>query len=197
MVSKNAEPAIRPAATLILLRSDGAILMGQRTTGAVFLPGAYVFPGGAIEPADDATGLDPATQNRLKARSTLCPERVVGAALRELQEETGLAAKPGAAGAIRYVMRAITPPGRPRRFDAYILAAKAADVVDTQTLPAGDGELTGIHWVRPDARADLKLAFPTRMALEEIDALAPGIPQPDRVPFLYRDRDGQNRIDHI
>src|SRR5262245_9378759 len=42
----------RPAATIILLRDAPAgpeVFMLQRTRGAAFLPGAYVFPGGAID----------------------------------------------------------------------------------------------------------------------------------------------------
>ena len=45
----------RPAATLILLRPGAAgveTLMLQRTQSAVFLGGAYVFPGGSLDEAD-------------------------------------------------------------------------------------------------------------------------------------------------
>ncbi|HET7198262.1 MAG TPA: hypothetical protein VFI86_06320, partial [Burkholderiales bacterium] len=45
----------RPAATLILLRDGAAgpeVLMLQRTKDAVFLGGAYVFPGGSLDPGD-------------------------------------------------------------------------------------------------------------------------------------------------
>lgn len=45
----------RPAATLILLRDGAAgpeVLMLQRTKSAVFLGGAYVFPGGSLDPGD-------------------------------------------------------------------------------------------------------------------------------------------------
>ena len=48
---------IRDAATIILLRQmvDGpAVLMGQRGASAVFMPGKFVFPGGAVD-ADDWT----------------------------------------------------------------------------------------------------------------------------------------------
>jgi len=47
----------RPAATLLLLReAPGApeVFMLQRTNKAAFLPGAFVFPGGALDP-DDAS----------------------------------------------------------------------------------------------------------------------------------------------
>ena len=45
----------RPAATLILLRPSALgpeVLMLQRTQSAAFLGGAYVFPGGALDPQD-------------------------------------------------------------------------------------------------------------------------------------------------
>jgi glyoxylase-like metal-dependent hydrolase (beta-lactamase superfamily II)/8-oxo-dGTP pyrophosphatase MutT (NUDIX family) len=47
----------RPAATLLLLREAQAapeVFMLQRTAKAAFLPGAYVFPGGALD-SDDAS----------------------------------------------------------------------------------------------------------------------------------------------
>ena len=55
------EPApLRPAATVLLLRDgtrpDGQpcieVLMTRRSMAASFAPGAYVFPGGGIDPAD-------------------------------------------------------------------------------------------------------------------------------------------------
>lgn len=53
-----------PAATLLLLRdtSDGVeVLMTRRSTKASFAPGAFVFPGGVVDPSDAlAQGLDPA-----------------------------------------------------------------------------------------------------------------------------------------
>ena len=48
----------RPAATLLLLRqgpSAPEVFMLRRTSKAAFLPGAYVFPGGALDPDDGST----------------------------------------------------------------------------------------------------------------------------------------------
>jgi glyoxylase-like metal-dependent hydrolase (beta-lactamase superfamily II)/8-oxo-dGTP pyrophosphatase MutT (NUDIX family) len=53
----NDKPTPRPAATVLLLRESAAapeVFMLQRTAKAVFLPGAYVFPGGALD-EDDAS----------------------------------------------------------------------------------------------------------------------------------------------
>src|SRR5258708_22979635 len=50
-------PVVRPrdAASLILLRGEGKaleVLAGRRPRHARFMPGVYVFPGGAIDPPD-------------------------------------------------------------------------------------------------------------------------------------------------
>src|SRR3954454_12808126 len=49
----------RDAATVILVsdRPDLHVLMLERTRRAVFGPGATVFPGGAVDPADGAADL--------------------------------------------------------------------------------------------------------------------------------------------
>jgi 8-oxo-dGTP pyrophosphatase MutT (NUDIX family) len=91
----NQEPAdvapARPAATVVLLR-DGEpgleLLLLRRGTGAVFMPGMFVFPGGQV----DATDADPRLLARADAAAdALRPEpRYRMAALREALEETGI-----------------------------------------------------------------------------------------------------------
>jgi glyoxylase-like metal-dependent hydrolase (beta-lactamase superfamily II)/8-oxo-dGTP pyrophosphatase MutT (NUDIX family) len=86
----------RPAATLILLRAgrDGLeTLMLQRTQSAVFLGGAYVFPGGSLDAADAAAhrvlGL---TQAQASERLGLASGGLAYyvAAVRECFEEAGV-----------------------------------------------------------------------------------------------------------
>src|SRR4051812_7468527 len=89
----------RPAATLILLRpgtKGPQVLMIQRTQSAVFLGGAYIFPGGALDPQDAdprilkrIAGL---TQEQADARLKL-PSGAIAyyvAAIRECFEEAGV-----------------------------------------------------------------------------------------------------------
>jgi glyoxylase-like metal-dependent hydrolase (beta-lactamase superfamily II)/8-oxo-dGTP pyrophosphatase MutT (NUDIX family) len=86
----------RPAATLILLRAGpGGLetLMLQRSQSAAFLGGAYVFPGGALDPSDATArrvlGLDDAAANaRLGLASGGLAYYV--AAVRECFEEAGV-----------------------------------------------------------------------------------------------------------
>ena len=140
--------ALRDAATIIVLREDGGtrrVLMGQRGKSAAFMPSKFVFPGGAVDAVDATIPLaSPSAEDcasRLAAETDTPADAVIAAATRELWEETGLllgAADPRAAaldaprgwrgylgtghlpdgGALRFIFRAITPPGRPRRFDA-------------------------------------------------------------------------------
>lgn len=56
-VSPATDPVVpRPAATVMLLRDAAAgleVLLLQRAAGTPFVPGAHVFPGGAVDDADD------------------------------------------------------------------------------------------------------------------------------------------------
>ncbi|MDN5569028.1 MAG: DNA mismatch repair protein MutT, partial [Paracoccus sp. (in: a-proteobacteria)] len=54
------QPPIRDAATVIVLRRDGAdlsVLMGMRGAKAAFMPSKFVFPGGAVDHDDATTAL--------------------------------------------------------------------------------------------------------------------------------------------
>ncbi len=138
---------IRDAATLILTRSGPAgteVLMGQRGISAVFMPSKYVFPGGAVDIADGdvplAGVLNPICHARL-AQGIPTPASLAVAAIRELWEETGLrlgrAGKRGEGTAwqgfgapgllpdatgLRFIFRAITPPGRTAAFRRALLS---------------------------------------------------------------------------
>lgn len=97
--------AVRPrdAATLILVRNDGAspqVLMGQRHANHKFMPNKFVFPGGRVDPADSrvrpAEDLrDDVAQllmDRMRGTPTIGRARALAmAAIRETFEETGLA----------------------------------------------------------------------------------------------------------
>lgn len=83
----------KPAATLILLREGMEVLMLQRAQTAVFLGGAYVFPGGSLDAQDGdihrVMGLTEAQANeRLRVASGGIAYYV--AAIRECFEEAGI-----------------------------------------------------------------------------------------------------------
>ncbi|WP_308916767.1 NUDIX hydrolase [Jannaschia sp. LMIT008] len=185
------DSAIRDAAGLILVRDapDGRrVLMGRRGAGAVFMPSKFVFPGGRVDPADaggiPASVLPMADRAALERESSLPAETLAAAAIRELLEETGLTfGNPIAATKrLRFVFRAITPPGRPRRFDARFFAAPADALACDPDALGGDGELSDLAWFRIDAAGRLDMPFVTRLVLAEV--AAHGATAPDGVPFL-------------
>ncbi|MEL6913460.1 MAG: NUDIX hydrolase [Pseudomonadota bacterium] len=191
---------IRDAATVIALREMAGrrhVLMGQRGAKAAFMPSKFVFPGGAVDPADAATPLARPVAEPCATRLEGMAEALAVAAIRELWEETGLAlGQPGRAGALpfvpdaaalRFVFRAITPPGRPRRFDARFFAV-AADALagDLDDFSRASDELSHLGWVPLEEARALDLPFITEVVLAELAALDPRAAPPS-VPFFKND----------
>lgn len=184
---------IRAAATVILWRNgpDGpGVLMGQRGAGAAFMPSKYVFPGGAVDADDHAAAhaVAPDCHRRLALLplpKTPAPEALVGAALRELHEETGLQLDTSTGTPLmRFVFRAITPPGRSRRFDARFFLADARHVVgDADDFSRAEDELGHLHWIGLKEARALDLPFITEVVLAEVTALLGGAPD-QGVPFF-------------
>lgn len=183
------EVTIRPAASLVLIRRDGAdrVLMGQRGHGAAFMPSKYVFPGGAVDAADHAepTGLSEVCTHRLgqhRLADWPLPPALVACARRELREETGLAVPDQTR--LRFIFRAITPAGNPRRFDArFFLAEADAATGALDDFSQAEDELSHLHWVPLDQTRHLDLPFITEIVLAELRALLEGHDQPG-VPFF-------------
>jgi len=83
----------RPAATLVLLREGMEVLMLQRTQNAAFLGGAYVFPGGSLDPQDaDMHRVVGLTEQQANERLQLDSGAIAYyvAAIRECFEEAGI-----------------------------------------------------------------------------------------------------------
>ncbi len=172
----------RDAATLILVRGGREVMMGQRSKGHVFMPDKWVFPGGRVDPGDArakaASELTPETEALLK-KGTLSrrPVRAFAlAATRETLEETGLTV--GGAGGpeldkLSFVARAITPPYRPRRFDARFFMADAEAVL-ADDKPAVGEELLHVRWFSLTEANALDLPSITRFVLKEVEARLAG-----------------------
>jgi 8-oxo-dGTP pyrophosphatase MutT (NUDIX family) len=208
--------AVRDAATVILRRigpHGPEVLMGQRGARAAFMPSKFVFPGGAVDPGDAAVALsgqpDPQCLSRLDAQCQgVTPQTLLAAAIRETWEETGLILgapqawpdppedwtrfaatghRPSAAG-LRFVFRAITPPGRPRRFDARFFLVDAARIVgDPDDFTHASDELGALQWIPLTQARGFDLPFITEVVLAEIAAMPPAAPVPDSVPFFHND----------
>lgn len=196
------EPAApRPAATVLLLRDGPAgleVLMTRRSATASFAPGAYVFPGGAIDAADTqshALAARRATQSDLHLTQAI-------AAIRESFEELGVLLARRADGTpvpasevaaldrhapfaaqcrdrglvlaadeVFVLAHWITDRDLPRRFDVPFLVAR----MPAGQVPAADeAEQFEPVWVRPaDALArhqagQFFMIFPTIRTLERL-----------------------------
>lgn len=211
------DPPIRDAATVILWRPGAAgpeVLMGQRGAGAVFMPNKFVFPGGAIDPEDAAVPLaglpGPDCLRRLghDTAADRVPALLAGA-IREVWEETGLVlGTPGtwpgtpppdwagfaatgllpSAAAFRFVFRAVTPPGRPRRFDArFFLVPATAAQGDAADFSGACDELQLLQWIPLGEARRFDLPFITEIALAEIGPLIAAGSPPASVPFVRND----------
>lgn len=137
------------------------------------------------------------------------------AAIRETFEETGLvlgrpagaatvAALPGewarfaATGhlpdlsGLNFLARAITPPGRPKRFDTRFFVAEATNIVhQLEGVVTPDSELTELAWLTLDETAALPLPTITRVVLADlVAALVAGGPSPGAPAPFYFVRNG-------
>lgn len=181
LLSENPVAQVRDAATVVLYRTAASgieVLMGQRGTQAAFMPSKYVFPGGAVDEDDAGAGLSGALSTLCEHRLRLhcnddapAPAKIAATALRELTEETGLRLLPTPDGHIgmTFIFRAITPPGRSRRFDARFFLADASFVQgDTDTFSAASDELSHLHWIGISEARALDLPFITEVVLAEI-----------------------------
>jgi 8-oxo-dGTP pyrophosphatase MutT (NUDIX family) len=177
------------------------VLLGKRHAGLKFMAGKYVFPGGRMEPGDSkmpvAADLDPSAGARLMRavrRPSLAKARALAlAAIRETFEETGLllgrrvdvvpAVPDGPWKAfaearvlpdlstLHFIVRAITPPRRPRRFDARFFAADASAIahrIDGKVGP--DAELVELVWMPIPEAKTLDMPTITQVALDELQA---------------------------
>jgi 8-oxo-dGTP pyrophosphatase MutT (NUDIX family) len=189
------------------------VLMGRRHGRHAFMPGKFVFPGGRTDPTDGriaiAAGLHPVEERRVagsSARATPARARAIAlSAIRETYEEAGLligergpfsTRHPGWTAFaehgvrprldnLRLVARAITPPGRVRRFDTRFLAIWRDDVA--LALPEGGptNELEELVWLPIDQAIEADVPTITRTVLTDLKNrladdpdLAPGGPAP-------------------
>lgn len=169
------DPAIRLAASVLVVRAGGEgereILMGRRPSTSAFMPGKLVFPGGALDAADtdNTSALHRCAAEHRAVLSHYLPQTpshaLPAAALREVTEETGLALPSDTP--LHLIARAITPPGRTRRFDAWFFHADIGSAACERVRQA-DEELSGLGWFPMSIALGEPLAAVTRFVLQRI-----------------------------
>ena len=190
------KPVVRPrdAASLILLRGEGRtleVVAGRRPLDVKFMPGVYVFPGGAIDPPDRIAWSVECGAEALGIRLA----RSARAALRETWEEAGIlvgraggapphepAVRPieqaylgrglvAAMDVLTYVGRAITPSHSFRRFNTRFFLCDGTNVFGE---PAASDELEDVGWHPIGGEALASFRDVTRFMLARAIALRQG-----------------------
>jgi 8-oxo-dGTP pyrophosphatase MutT (NUDIX family) len=203
------------------------VLVGKRHDKVVFQPGKIVFPGGSVDVSDHrvpaAAPIPKELEaNLLKGRPKIAPGRARSlaiAAIREACEETGLclgrpghgaptkldgAWKPfGDAGLLPdpsglfLIARAITPPGRVRRFDTRFFTADASSITHkVEGVIHADAELVELVWVELGSAPLADLHPMTKKVLTELDSrLARGPLRHDAPMPFYHFYGGKMQMD--
>ena len=193
------------------------VLVGKRHDKVVFMPGKFVFPGGRVDKTDYrvpcAAPVTAELEANLAKGSPKTPasraKSLAIAAIREACEETGLClgrkaetrstrVGPGlrCAGAgrrpdpscVSVLARAITPPGRVKRFDTRFFTADASAITHrVDGVIHADAELVELVWVELGSKPLADLHPMTRNVLNELHArLATGPLRHDApVPFFH------------
>lgn len=179
----------KDAASIILFDRSGGdlkVLVGKRSKKHVFMPDLFVFPGGKRDVSDYrlsfASDLKDQTHHKLfktfKRPATTSSTRALAlAAMRELQEETGLCSWDESVSRfgpnltpLRFVARAITPPGHIRRYDTRFFSA-FVDELDLNAQHIHDSnELQELQWLSVRHKSSVRMPTITQLVLD--DAIA-------------------------
>jgi 8-oxo-dGTP pyrophosphatase MutT (NUDIX family) len=85
---------------------------------------------------------------------------------------------------LTFLARAITPPGRPRRFDTRFFCVEASAIA--KNTDHNDGELSGLVWMTLDESRELDLPPITRVILEDLaERIAKRSLEDPTVPIPY------------
>ncbi|MCP5074796.1 MAG: NUDIX hydrolase [Rhodobacteraceae bacterium] len=194
------------------------VLMGQRGHSAAFMPNKFVFPGGAVDLEDAQVELaqlpDTASMDRLaKMADPSLVKPLLLSAVREMWEETGHAmaqADPAAvkragqqpeawqgffdlgwlpsASGLTFIFRAVTPPGRPRRFDARFFLGDADLIMgDPDDFSNASDELSHLKWIPLQETRSYDLPFITEVVLAEVQSRLNNPEKEHGVPFFSHD----------
>ena len=182
MAEITAEIAPIPSATVTLVR-DAAhgpeVLLMQRNLQSGFVPGAYVFPGGALDSGDDAPAARELCSGLTDAQASAALGIARGglaywvAAIRESFEEAGLLLAYDA----QRRMLALDGPGRVERYTRHRHAlnqgaCNLTDILRAENVTlAADQLVYSGHWITP-------LSAPRRYDTRFFVAVAPPAQEP-------------------
>lgn len=157
-------PEPRPSSTVIMLRDGAAgmeVLLVRRNPSIAFYGGAWVFPGGKVDPEDiDGDGVISEAELEIASRR---------AAVREVAEEAGLTITERDLAPWSHWT---TPVVRPKRFSTWFYVCEG----DDSDVEVDGGEIHDHDWVTPseafrrfEAR-EIELGPPTWLTIRSVAA---------------------------
>ena len=225
-MDKTKSTEIKDAATIVIVREQSKkykILMGQRGKHAVFMPNKFVFPGGAYDANDSMVPFSKPLPDKQKILLSIdCslthPESLAATVIRELWEETGLKIANSYdwkgskikgwedfyanniapnVSKLKFFFRAITPVGRPRRFDARFFICLAKDLnCDFDDFSNASDELSHLQWIEIEKTKEFDLPIITRIVLKEVQELILNGTNKKGVPF-YSEGSSSNNFTYL
>jgi len=199
-------------------KATAKVLVGKRHDKVVFMPGKFVFPGGRVDKSDNRIPVAASIPKELEANLFKGSPKITAsrarslavAAIREACEETGLCLGRKTDGAVPkldgpwqpftdagllpdpsglfLIARAITPPGRIKRFDTRFFTADASAIAHrVEGVIHADAELVKLVWVEIGSEPLADAHGMTKSVLAELDRrLATGPLRHDApVPFFH------------
>ena len=167
---------------MLVDRDNARVLMGKRSSKHVFMPDLYVFPGGRRDRNDWRLPVNTPLRdevvthllsNTSKRFTKSTATALALAAARELSEETSIDLRDSTGFNLqnfRYLARAITPIGQPRRFDTRFFVG-FCDELNIDTTQAKDSdELVDLRWVDIFKPEDHPMPAITVVILKELQA---------------------------
>ncbi len=195
------------------------VLMGLRQHTHIFLPNTYVFPGGRIDKSDsrlkhfmphqDQT-LDLLQRTTHKRHASLYKQAFGLACIRETLEETGYfigqftqyrprissqwknffqAGMCPDLSILHYIARAVTPTGKPRRYDTCFFAVDAKHIHTTHHPSHIDDEFVNICWLTWEEAINSRISSITKHLLHDVSSLfdsRDNLCQTSHIPFYHQ-----------
>ena len=204
---------IKNAATIVLIRKKGSkyfLLLGKRVPTVAFMPSKYVFPGGSWEILDNDVPVIKRINIRDRLLLSMETEFAESAnlgvtAIRELWEETGLRLSSNGQcnnfplswkeffldnqapdlSNLKFFFRAVTPPGRSRRFDARFFFCNASHIFNSlDDFSKASGELNFLKWIEISQADHFDLPNITKIVIRYLMTIIESDFKYDSVPFF-------------
>lgn len=160
----------RPASTVVLVKETAnelQTLLLLRNSALVFEGGAWVFPGGKVDPGDYPVEVSPGAKPAAQDPEILM-QAAINAGIRETREEAGLDIDPGR---LIHIAHWTTPAGMSRRYATWFFLCP---LQECPAVVVDDDEILDYQWISPatalaaHGEGRIRLPVPTAHTLKRL-----------------------------